>query len=133
MLNMSKKKVMIFGTYDNLHPGHLDFFKQARQYGDELIAVIARDQNVKKFKGHYPRQKENERAKSVRECRLVDTVILGHFYNPYKVIEDYRPDVICLGYDQDSYSEKLEKLFPEITIVRLKPFEPHIYKSSLRP
>ena len=37
---------MVFGTFDILHPGHLDFFKQAREYGDEVVCVIARNINV---------------------------------------------------------------------------------------
>ena len=44
------KKVMVFGTFDGLHEGHLDFFRQAREYGDYLIVAVARDVNVKKIK-----------------------------------------------------------------------------------
>ena len=44
-------KVMVFGTFDYLHEGHKDFFRQAKQYGDELVVVVARDETVKQIKG----------------------------------------------------------------------------------
>ena len=33
-------KVMVFGTFDGVHPGHENFFEQAKQHGDYLIAVF---------------------------------------------------------------------------------------------
>ena len=48
------KKVMIFGTFDKFHPGHINFLKQSEQYGDYLIVVVARDITVKKLKGKMP-------------------------------------------------------------------------------
>ena len=41
---------MVFGTFDILHQGHLDFFKQARKLvaNPFLVVSVARDVNVKK-------------------------------------------------------------------------------------
>ena len=36
-------RVMCFGTFDLLHPGHEDYFRQAREFGDELIVVAWRN------------------------------------------------------------------------------------------
>ena len=46
-MNTPNKKVICFGTFDILHLGHVNFFKQAKSLGDELVVVIARDVNVK--------------------------------------------------------------------------------------
>ena len=50
---MAKKrtKIMIFGTFDGLHKGHLNFFKQAKNFiqNSFLIVSIARDKNVYKI------------------------------------------------------------------------------------
>jgi FAD synthetase len=118
---------MIFGTYDKLHKGHLNFFKQARKHGDYLIAVVARDKTVKKIKGRLPRQKERERLFFVSQ--KADKALLGSLKNRYAVIKKYRPDMICLGYDQEADIKKIKKF--RIPIKRLKPFKPEIYKSSL--
>ncbi|MBI3290707.1 adenylyltransferase/cytidyltransferase family protein [Candidatus Falkowbacteria bacterium] len=124
------KKVMVFGTFDKIHLGHINLFEQAKKYGDYLIVVVARDQNVKKIKGHLPERNEEQRLKEIKKENLVAKAVLGHPNNPYKVIADEKPDVICLGYDQDSYDRYLKEIFPDIEATRLKPYKPEIYKSS---
>ncbi|MCH9030625.1 MAG: adenylyltransferase/cytidyltransferase family protein [Bacteroidetes bacterium] len=58
---MEKRVVMIFGTFDILHKGHLNLFDQAKKHGDFLIAVIARDKTVVKVKDREPKHNEKER------------------------------------------------------------------------
>ena len=41
------KKVMAFGSFDLLHPGHLDYIERAARLGDHLIVVIARDSSIR--------------------------------------------------------------------------------------
>ncbi len=121
---------MVFGTFDGLHSGHLNFFKQAKKFGDYLVIVIARDKNVKKIKGCLPKFKEDKRLNKVRAIRVGEKVILGQLRDPYEVIRREKPAVICLGYDQNSFSADLAKKFPRIKIVRLRPYKPEVYKSS---
>jgi len=46
------KKVMCFGAFDGLHPGHLDFFRQAKRYGDFLIVSVGSfSTNIKSLTG----------------------------------------------------------------------------------
>ena len=127
--------VMVFGTFDKFHKGHIHFLKQAKDYGDELIVVIARDKTVKKIKGKLPQQKEKERQKVIIKNKLAEEVVLGRFNNKYKLIAYYKPDVICLGYDQSSFTKdlpgKLEELgLMNTKIVQLKAYKPEKYKSS---
>lgn len=125
---------MVFGTFDILHPGHLNFFKQAKKYGDYLIVVVGRDKIVKKVKGRLPKHSERERVNQIKKVGLADKVVPGRLRNPYKIIQEYKPDVICLGYDQNSFAdglpEALKRLKLKTKIVRLKPFRQKIYKSS---
>ncbi len=123
-------KVMCFGTFDKLHPGHRSYLEQAKRYGDYLIVVVARDERVKRLKGKLPSEKEEFRKKNLEELDIINKVILGNLENRFKVIEDEKPDVICLGYDQEVDEEKLRKKFRG-KIIRLKPFKEDVYKSSL--
>jgi len=121
------KTVLVFGTFDNLHPGHLNFLQQAKKHGDVLNIVVARDANVLKLKGRQPQQTEKTRQKKLQQLKIAQQVFLGNknYQNRLKIIAKIRPDIICLGYDQP----KLK--LPKIKIVRLKSYFPQKYKSSL--
>jgi len=128
------KRVMVFGTFDILHKGHLNFFKQAKKHGDILIAVAARDKTVKKIKGKKPVNKEIKRLLNVSMVKDVNLAVIGNIDNPYKIIEEYNPNIICLGYDQKSFTEKLKEELKKrklkAKIIRLKAYKPDVYKSS---
>jgi len=131
-------RVMVFGTFDNLHPGHLNYFKQARQFGEEMIIIVARDKNVLRIKGRLPQENEKIRVRkikaSLRESGDKGRVILGGLTNQWLVLKKYRPAVIALGYDQQVDLKRLKseivkfRLFCKIK--RLKPYRPEKYKSS---
>lgn len=126
----SKKKVMVFGVFDLLHPGHVNFLRQAKKLGSELVVSIARDVNVKKVKGRFPVQNERVRLAAVRKLKFIDKAILGALRNPLPHIKKEKPDVIALGYDQKSYINmgELKKI---AKVVRLKSYKPQVYKSAL--
>jgi FAD synthetase len=129
-------KVLAFGTFDLLHPGHIHFLRQASRYGDELIVVVARDSTVKGIKGSAPVDNENERAGNVGRLEFVDKVVLGSKGSrKHDIIKEVRPDVLCLGYDQRSFTdglqERLEGMGIKAKIVRLKAYKPNKFKTSL--
>ncbi|MFA6272092.1 MAG: adenylyltransferase/cytidyltransferase family protein [Patescibacteria group bacterium] len=128
------KKVMAFGAFDILHPGHVDFFEQAKKHGDYLVVVVARDNTINQVKKHIPQKPQDERLEAVQNHPAVDRAVLGYEDDKYKIIQEIAPDVICLGYDQVAFTELLEAKLKEFDlntkIVRLKPFHPEQYKSS---
>lgn len=128
------KKVLVFGTFDHLHPGHLYFLKQAKKYG-HLFVVVSRDKTVKLIKGKKPLQNEKERMKAIKKLKIAKKVILGNLKDKYLVIKKIKPEVICLGYDQKFFIKNLRKKLKEFNlktkIIRLKAYYPKIYKSSL--
>lgn len=130
------KKVLVFGTFDIFHEGHCDFLKQAKIHGDFLRVVVARDVTVLKVKGRRPRYDELERADTIKKSGLVDEVVLGSLNDRYEVVRKYKPDIICLGYDQKQSVAELRKKLNEsgldrTGIIKLKAHKPEIYKSSL--
>lgn len=134
-LDAKRTMAMVFGTFDVVHPGHLNFFKQAKEHADKLVVVIARSDTIKKIKGKRPMYESLRRLKDVRKSVDVDDVILGSLEDKYEAIRKLRPDVICLGHDQESFVKGLEELIKEqnlpTKVVRLKPYKRHKYSSSL--
>lgn len=128
---------MVFGTFDGLHKGHENFFKQAKNLAKKsfLIVSIARDKNVRKIKGAYPYKNEKKRMSLVQKNRLVDQVVLAGAKKHIPHIVKMNPDIIALGYDQKAYVQNLKKDLKNkgvlVKIVRLKPYKEHIYKNHL--
>ncbi|MFH1894778.1 MAG: adenylyltransferase/cytidyltransferase family protein [Patescibacteria group bacterium] len=129
------KKVLVFGTFDGLHPGHRSFFNQASKKGDYLIVVVARDTTVWKIKNCRPQKNERQRFLEIKKSKLADRVLLGGKGNPYKIIERLAPDVIFLGYDQKVFTEdlsvELRKMNLKTKIYRGKSYYPRKYHSRL--
>lgn len=130
-----EKIVMAFGTFDVFHAGHEHFLNQAKQLGDYLIVVVARDVTVKNVKGEYPEQNDRERLYHVRESGIADKVVHGYNDDKYRVIKKFKPNVIALGYDQFVFTYQLQKTLineqMDTEIVRLEAYRPDIYKSTL--
>ena len=130
------KVVMVFGAFDGLHPGHLDFFTQAKKYGDRLIVSVGTDSNVAKIKNRKPLFSQEERLEMVKNCRLVDEAVLGSEKDFYEHIKILAPDVICLGYDQwakeDEVRRELRRVgLKDTEVVRLRSHKADRAKSTI--
>ncbi len=127
-------KVLIFGTFDIVHAGHIHMFKQAREYGDYLAVCVSRDINAEKIKGETLFHNEQERFDFLKNIKIIDEVLLGSLDSPYHNISIVKPDIIALGYDQKMYVDNLEdaitSLGLESQIVRLSPYFENRFKSA---
>lgn len=95
-------KTIVFtnGCFDLLHAGHLSSFRQARQYGDILIAAVNNDASVKRIKGdNRPIINEEDRMRMVSALKYVDYVVLMEENDPTRLISVLKPDVIVKGRD----------------------------------
>lgn len=127
-------KVLAFGTFDILHPGHLSYLKQAKELGEHLVVIIATDNNVEKIKGKKPVNDQEHRKELVEALKIVDEAFVGFEDDMMKSVEKVKPDIVALGYDQYGSEEGLKKKFEErnikAKIVRLESYKPELYKSS---
>ena len=70
------KKVFVSGCYDLLHSGHVEFFRQAAQYGD-LYVGIGSDATIEEYKHHRPMFPQEERLFMVSAVRYVKEAIVN--------------------------------------------------------
>ena len=128
------KKVMCAGTFDIIHSGHIYYLSEAKKHGDKLIAVVARDKTSEAFKGKKPAHNEKERLETVSMLKAVDSAVLGKPGNIFEIIKEIKPEVICLGYDQNVKESELEselrKRSIKSKVVRIGAYMPNVYKSS---
>ena len=117
---------MATGTFDILHMGHIYYLKEAKKLGDTLIVIVACDSTVRKMK-HEPVTSEKMRLQLIKELKIVDDAYLGEKDDIYKIVEEIKPDIIALGYDQ-IHDEKvirqnLEKRNIKAKIIRLSKYK----------
>lgn len=130
-------RIMVFGTFDMIHEGHADLFRQARALAPNprLIVSVARDTVAARIKGMRPRNSEGARRASVAEHELVDEAVLGDEEGYMEHIRARAPDIIALGYDQGgefvlNLEEDLQSAGMKTRVVRLGAFKPEVYKTS---
>ena len=110
MTSNSMKNVVVFGTFDFLHIGHIFFLREAKRLGDELTVCVARDSIIKDLKGKLPIHTEKERAEIMAELNIVDKVILGdRVIGRYAILRSLEPDIVAVGYDQQDLQKSLDK------------------------
>ena len=100
----SRRRVFVSGCYDLLHSGHVEFFRQAAQYGD-LYVGIGSDQTILHYKHHKTVYSEQERLFMVQSIRYVKDA----FINAGDGVLDFvptldlvRPDALVVNADGDS-------------------------------
>lgn len=109
--NKDRKIVLLKGTFDLLHLGHVNRLRAAKTLGDILVVFVKCDEAIKLKGPDRPIEDENQRAAVVDAIRYVDyTVIANHkmdvgvkgvpehdrdqYLRYYKMISDLKPDVL---------------------------------------
>jgi FAD synthetase len=115
--------VLIAGTFDLIHPGHVKFIQEASQLG-EVTVIVGRDSTVRKIKGRTPVIPENQRLEVVKHLKGVKKAVLGYDGDdPLKIVQDLNPDILLLGPNQNFSKEKigadLEKRGLKTKIIRM--------------
>jgi FAD synthetase len=127
-------RVVATGTFDILHPGHLWYLSESARLGTELWVIVARDVNVK----HKPRPiiPEEQRVIMVGALKGVTKAVLGDQHNIFRPIEEIRPDIITLGFNQHFEENRLRDAFDErglkTDIVRISEYAGTPFTSSRR-
>lgn len=110
--------VMAQGVFDILHPGHLHYFRESKNLGEELVVVIARDSRVSEKKDLY--FDEKERKEMIEALKPVDKARLGSEGDIYSTVREIDPDVITLGYDQKHEKEEVRNMAEDATGHKVK-------------
>jgi rfaE bifunctional protein nucleotidyltransferase chain/domain len=95
-----KKIVFTNGCFDLIHPGHIQYLRQARSLGDCLIIGLNSDRSVRELKGPLrPILNESERAQILAGLESVSFVTLFNESTPLLLIKAIMPDVLVKGGD----------------------------------
>jgi len=102
--NNNVKKVFVSGCYDLLHSGHVEFFRQASQFGD-LYVGIGSDKTIMGYKHHKTIYSEQERLFMVRAIRYVKEAYINQgtgYVDFLPTLDIVKPNILVVNEDGDS-------------------------------
>jgi len=114
-------KIVVNGTFDILHRGHIEMLEYAKSLGDHLLVCIDTDSRVKELKGSdRPINNQADRAFMLNALKCVDAVWM--FANEAEleyILETYQPDVMVKGSDYEHKRIVGEQLCKKIKFYEL--------------
>jgi|TARA_R100001509_G_scaffold50111_1_gene27446 D-beta-D-heptose 7-phosphate kinase/D-beta-D-heptose 1-phosphate adenosyltransferase len=110
------KTIWCNGTFDILHPGHIELFKIAKSLGDKLIVATDSDSKIKKAKGlNRPVNNLSFRKTLLESIKYIDVVLVFDSDEELNsLIKIYSPDVMLLGSDWEGKNIVGEEYAKEI-------------------
>lgn len=102
------KKVFVSGCYDLLHSGHVEFFRQASQYGD-LYVGIGSDNTILYYKNHKTVYSEQERLFMVKSIRYVKEAYINAgsgILDFLPTLDIVQPDILVVNSDGGSEDKR---------------------------
>ena len=103
-----RKKVFVSGCYDLLHSGHVEFFRQAAEYGD-LYVGIGSDSTILDYKRHKPIYSEQERLFMVKSIRYVKEAFINQgsgILDFLPTLDIVKPDILVVNSDGGSEDKR---------------------------
>jgi D-beta-D-heptose 7-phosphate kinase/D-beta-D-heptose 1-phosphate adenosyltransferase len=110
------KRIIVNGTFDILHRGHIMMLEYARSLGDELLVCIDTDRRIKELKGPTrPINNEADRVFMLKSLRCVSNVsVFDDVDDLIDQIKQYKPDIMVKGSDYQGRSVVGEAFVPQV-------------------
>lgn len=105
-----KRVVLTGGTFDIIHPGHVDYLEWCKRQGDLLVVCVIGDKRTRRRKqAGRPMVRQEWRALMVSSLKPVDLVFVSD-RRPFEeqTIRAIRPDVVVTPADEPSKEAKIE-------------------------
>ena len=98
---INSRRVIVNGTFDILHRGHLEMLKFAKSQGSYLLVAIDSDKCVRELKGSdRPINNQEDRKLALESLRYVDAVwIFDDQEELTHICKMYKPDIMVKGSD----------------------------------
>ena len=91
-----KRIVHCHGTFELLHPGHIQHLEEAAKMGDVLVVTVTAAQHVHKGPGR-PIFNDEQRLYCLASLQMVDYVVLVRHPGAVEIVEKVRPHIYCKG------------------------------------
>jgi rfaE bifunctional protein nucleotidyltransferase chain/domain len=115
------KRIIVNGTFDIVHRGHIEMLNYARSLGDYLVVCIDTDARVKELKGQdRPINNQYDRKFLLENLKCVDQVQLFDSEQALiDILKEYNPHIMVKGSDYQGRRIVGEDLCPTIEFFNL--------------
>ena len=130
---IKENKVLVFGTFDGIHRGHIHFLKEAKKLGC-LTVSVASNESIKKRKMKTPSRNTKQRIKEIKKLGIADKVRDGdRMLNQWSEVRETKPDIVAVGYDQKELTKALKTIQNEFgfKIKKIGSYMPKKFHSSI--
>jgi D-beta-D-heptose 7-phosphate kinase/D-beta-D-heptose 1-phosphate adenosyltransferase len=95
------KQIVVNGTFDILHRGHIELLEYAKSLGDHLLVCIDTDERVSELKGpSRPINNQNDRKYMLESLQCVDSVAtFSSDQELEQILAQYQADIMVKGSD----------------------------------
>lgn len=121
-----RKKIVVTGSYDWFHSGHVRFLEEASAYGD-LYVVVGHDANIRLLKGEgHPLVPQDERRYVVGSIKFVKQALISSgngWLDADPEIKRLKPDIYVVNEDGDKGGKReyCQKLGIEYLVLKRTP------------
>ncbi|WP_409290557.1 glycerol-3-phosphate cytidylyltransferase [Peribacillus sp. SCS-37] len=125
------KKVLTYGTFDLLHPGHINLLNRAKALGDYLVVAVSTDEfNAGKGKDAY--HSYENRKLILENLRMVDEVIPEATWDQkIQDVLDHKIDIFVMGDDWKGHFDFLKEYCEVVYLPRTVGVSTSKIKSDL--
>lgn len=106
----NRRKVLVTGSFDWFHSGHVRFFEETSALG-ELYVVVGHDENIRLLKGEgHPFHSQDERSYMAQSIRFVKQTLIssGHgWMDAEPEISKIKPDIYAVNEDGDRSEKRI--------------------------
>ena len=142
--HINSRIVLLKGSFDLLHLGHINRMRAAKALGDILVVFVKCDEAIKLKGPDRPIEDENQRAAMVDAIRYVDYTVIANrktdvgidtvpehdrdqYLRYYKMISDLKPDVLIKPRKVQIYTKRSGLRF---IVWKRRPGSPRPYWST---
>jgi len=122
----SRKKVIVTGSFDWFHSGHVRFLEEVSSYGD-LYVIVGHDANIRLLKGEgHPLLPQDERRYVVGSIKYVTQALISSgegWLDADPEIKKLKPDIYAVNEDGDKGGKReyCQKLGIEYLVLKRTP------------
>jgi glycerol-3-phosphate cytidylyltransferase len=125
--------ILVAGSFDMLHMGHINIIKKSKNLGDYLIVSVSSGNLIKSYKNNLPIISLRDRINAIKSLKYVDKVVKQTKLVDIKQFKKLKADIFVLGDDwKNNYTNKGINWLRKNNKIIFLPYTKHLSSSKIK-